>query len=162
MLTKNKLFSVYNIQIRLKLFKIVKYLPKLNKQLAIFILGIFCMINANLPSPLSAKSLGAEENSKSYETKNRPKNLHIAPLSTAFVELKGVVCDFCVGVLKKVFTKQPEVKEYGVNLDTKVMTLVFKENAQIDDATIIKLVEDAGYNVTSIKRSNGSKSNGGK
>jgi copper chaperone CopZ len=155
MLTKNKLFSVYNTIIRLKLFKIVKYLPKLNKQLAIFFLGIFCMINANLPSSLSAKPLnahlGAEENSKSYETKNP----HIAPLSTAFVELKGVVCDFCVGVLKKVFTKQPEVKEYSVNLDTKVMTLVFKENAQIDDATITKLVEDAGYNVTSIKRSEG-------
>ena len=129
MLTKNKLFSVYNTIIRLKLFKIVKYLPKLNKQLAIFFLGIFCMINANLPSSLSAKTLKTEENSKSYETKNR----HSAPLSTAFVELKGVVCDFCVGVLKKVFTKQPEVKEYSVNLDTKVMTLVFKESTQIDD-----------------------------
>ena len=68
------------------------------------------------------------------------------------VKINGLVCDFCARALEKVFSKRDEVTGIDVNLDTKLVTIGFKEGNDIDDDTIAKLITDAGYNVVQIKR----------
>lgn len=71
---------------------------------------------------------------------------------TIIAQINGLVCDFCARALEKVFGKRDEVTGIDVNLDTKLVTIGFKKGADIDDATITKLITDAGYNVVEIKR----------
>ncbi|PIR39777.1 MAG: hypothetical protein COV35_00815 [Alphaproteobacteria bacterium CG11_big_fil_rev_8_21_14_0_20_39_49] len=71
---------------------------------------------------------------------------------TITVQINGLVCDFCARALEKVFSKRGEVTGIDVNLDTKLVTIGLKKDADIDDATIIRLITDAGYNVVKINR----------
>lgn len=71
---------------------------------------------------------------------------------TVVAQINGLVCDFCARALEKVFSKQEEVTGIDVNLNTKLVTIGFKKDANLDDATITKLITDAGYNVVEIKR----------
>ncbi len=71
---------------------------------------------------------------------------------TIKVELNGLVCDFCARAMEKVFGKRSEVSGIDVNLDTKIVTIGLKKGADIDDATITKLITDAGYKVVKINR----------
>lgn len=71
---------------------------------------------------------------------------------TITAEINGLVCDFCARALEKVFGKRSEVSGIDVNLDTKLVTIGFKKGGDIDDATITKLIVDAGYNVVKINR----------
>ena len=71
---------------------------------------------------------------------------------TIVAQINGLVCDFCARALEKVFGKRDEVTGIDVNLDTKLVTIGFKKGADIDDATITKLITDAGYNVVEIRR----------
>lgn len=64
--------------------------------------------------------------------------------------IKGMVCAFCVDTLKKVFSKQKEVQEVQLNLDTKQLTLIFKENQTLADEKIKKLIKSSGYDVVNI------------
>lgn len=66
------------------------------------------------------------------------------------VSVNGLVCDFCARALEKVFGKEEAVKGIGVNLDTKIITINFKEGQSLDDERITKLIKDAGYNVEDI------------
>jgi copper chaperone CopZ len=68
------------------------------------------------------------------------------------VQINGLVCDFCARALEKVFGRREEVSGIDVNLDTKLVTIGFKKGADIDDATITKLITDSGYNVVEIRR----------
>lgn len=70
----------------------------------------------------------------------------------AYVDVNGLVCDFCARALEKVFGKQDAVNTIGVDMDTKVITIDFKADKTLDDATITTLVTDAGYNVVAIRR----------
>jgi len=70
-----------------------------------------------------------------------------------YVEVNGLVCDFCARALEKVFSKQESVSGIDVNLDKKVITIDLKDNAQIEDAKIAQLVNDAGYSVIAIRHS---------
>lgn len=71
---------------------------------------------------------------------------------TIVAQINGLVCDFCARALEKVFDKRDEVTGIDVNLDTKLVTIGLKKGADIDDATITKLITDAGYNVVKINR----------
>lgn len=73
-----------------------------------------------------------------------------AATSTSIVHVNGLVCDFCARAIEKVFGQQSAVQTVKVDLDQKIITLDFKDNQKLDDATITKLVTDAGYNVVSI------------
>ena len=68
------------------------------------------------------------------------------------VGLNGLVCDFCATALKKVFGKQEEVAHSYVDLDTKLLSVVFKDGASMSDEEIRKLVKKAGYKATDIAR----------
>lgn len=68
-----------------------------------------------------------------------------------YADVNGLVCDFCARALEKVFGKQEEVSDINVNLDTKVVTIAFKDGQSLDDETIRRLITDSGYNVVDIR-----------
>ena len=70
--------------------------------------------------------------------------------ATSVVHVNGLVCDFCARAIEKVFGQQKEVQTVKVDLDQKIITLDFKDKQKLDDATITKLVTDAGSKVVSI------------
>lgn len=70
----------------------------------------------------------------------------------ALVSVNGLVCDFCARALEKVFSQQDAVEGIDVNLDTKIITISFKEGQSLDDEAITTLITDSGYNVTEIDR----------
>lgn len=69
---------------------------------------------------------------------------------TALVQVNGLVCDFCARALEKVFGKQEAVSDIDVNLDTKIITINFKDGQSLDDEAITALIKDSGYNVEAI------------
>ncbi len=79
---------------------------------------------------------------------------------TAYAEtikasVNGLVCAFCATSIEKTFKAQPAVDTVQVDLETKLVTITTREGQNIDDALITKLIEDAGYTVTDIKRGEG-------
>ncbi len=68
------------------------------------------------------------------------------------VSVNGLVCDFCARALEKVFGAQEAVKNIHVNLDTKIITIHFKEGQSLDDVMVKQLINDAGYDVEVIHR----------
>lgn len=78
-----------------------------------------------------------------------PELVQVADVS---VGLSGLVCDFCAIALNKTFKKRKEVSGTYVDLDTKTLSVTFYDGTTLDDGTIAKLVERAGYNVTGITR----------
>ena len=70
---------------------------------------------------------------------------------TAYVDVNGLVCDFCAQSLEKVFGKQEAVESIDVDLDEKVITIHFNEGQTLDDQTITKLITDSGFNVRKIR-----------
>ena len=76
---------------------------------------------------------------------------------TIVIDVQGLVCDFCAQSIDKVFSKQAGVEKVDVNLNNGRVTVkmadVFEDDeVGISDKTIIKLLQDAGYEVTSIIR----------
>lgn len=71
------------------------------------------------------------------------------------VALDGLVCDFCATAVRKVFGKRDEVVATHVDLDTKQLSIVLTEGAELDDATLAKLVEKAGYKMAGVSRQAG-------
>jgi copper chaperone CopZ len=68
------------------------------------------------------------------------------------VKVNGLICDFCVQALTKTFKKQAAVRAVAIDLSSKEVRLGFKPGMSLNDATIVKLIKDAGYNVVAIKR----------
>lgn len=68
------------------------------------------------------------------------------------VYVHGLVCDFCARSLEKLFNKNDSVNNVEINLDEMLVTIQLKENKNLNDDTIKKLVEDSGYNVVLINR----------
>jgi len=77
---------------------------------------------------------------------------------TIVIDVQGLVCDFCAQSIDKVFSKQAGVEKVDVNLNNGRVTVkmadVFEDDeVGISDETIIKLLQNAGYEVTAIIRS---------
>lgn len=68
----------------------------------------------------------------------------------AKVAVNGLVCDFCARALEKTFGKKDEVKAIDVDLDSKIVTIMFKDGQSLDDATLRQIITDSGYNVKGI------------
>jgi copper chaperone CopZ len=75
-----------------------------------------------------------------------------AQAETIKVTVNGLVCSFCATGIEKTFRKQEAVEEVKVDLDQKLVLIQTKEQSVLDDETVTKLVKDAGYSVTDIKR----------
>lgn len=75
-----------------------------------------------------------------------------AHAETIKASVNGLVCSFCATGIEKTFNAQAEVEKVHVDLDNKLVTINIKSNQKMDDATVTKLITDAGYTVTDIKR----------
>jgi copper chaperone CopZ len=73
-----------------------------------------------------------------------------AMAETIHVGVDGLVCAFCVKGIENSFKKQDAVKDVKVGLDEKLVTITTKEGKTMDDATIKKIITDAGYTTTTI------------
>lgn len=101
---------------------------------------------------LTAALLSAPVTTYAKDTLKGPAVVEVADIS---VGLNGLVCDFCSIALNKTFKKRTEVRGTYVDLDTKVLSVALNDGQDLDNATIMKLVKDAGYNVTKISRKDG-------
>lgn len=68
------------------------------------------------------------------------------------INVQGLVCDFCVRNIEKIFSRQEEIKDIQVNLGQRRVSLVLEPDSQISDEKINDLVRSAGYNVVEIIR----------
>ena len=68
------------------------------------------------------------------------------------VFVNGLVCDFCARSIEKIFKKDESVSNIEVNLEKMLITIYVNENKILNDKTIIKLINDSGYDVTEIYR----------
>jgi copper chaperone CopZ len=75
-----------------------------------------------------------------------------ARAETILASVNGMVCAFCATGIEKTFQKQDAVEKVEVDLEKQLVTVSTKGNATIDDATVKRLIEGAGYEVTAIKR----------
>lgn len=82
-----------------------------------------------------------------------PKAQAAAPFAAdATVQVNGMVCDFCVQAIQKSFKRRAEIADIRVDLTTKLVQLDFKPGQTLDDATITRIVTNAGYTVVSLQR----------
>jgi copper chaperone CopZ len=75
-----------------------------------------------------------------------------ASAETIKVSVNGLVCAFCATGIEKTFNAQPAVEKVQVDLDNKLVTINTKSDQKLDDATVTKLITDAGYSITNITR----------
>ena len=71
---------------------------------------------------------------------------------TIKASVNGLVCSFCATGIEKTFKAQPVVDTVHVDLDNKLVTITTKADQKLDDATVTKLIKDAGYSITNIVR----------
>lgn len=69
---------------------------------------------------------------------------------TVFVKVNGLVCDFCARALENVFGKRDEVEDIKVDLDTKLISITYKNGQSLAEDDVRKLVTDSGYDVAGI------------
>ena len=78
-----------------------------------------------------------------------------------YVDVNGMVCDFCARSLEKVFGKQDAVSDIDVDLNDKVVTIDLKDGMSIEDSVVSELIQDAGYSVVAIRRVEEGQNEGG-
>ncbi len=72
--------------------------------------------------------------------------------SLVIVDVLGAVCDFCALAMTRTFERRAEVAAATVDLDTKTLTFVLHEGAELEDATITDLIRRSGYQENGIRR----------
>jgi copper chaperone CopZ len=77
----------------------------------------------------------------------------VANAKTIQIGLDGLVCAFCAQGVEKKMKSQAATDKVFVSIDKKVAVVALKDGKDIPDATIKAEITDAGYVVTSIKRS---------
>lgn len=83
----------------------------------------------------------------------RPQAPAAAPFAAdAVVQVNGMVCDFCAQAISKSFKRRAEVADIRVDLTAKVVSLDFKPGQTLDEATIRRIVTNAGYTVVTLRR----------
>lgn len=93
---------------------------------------------------------------------NRAQAQKSAPIAAdAVISVNGLVCDFCAQAIEKSFRRRAEVNDIRVDLTAKVVSVDFKPNTTLDDATLRRIVTNAGYTVVSIRRPTSSASGSG-
>lgn len=75
-----------------------------------------------------------------------------AHAETILASVNGMVCAFCATGIEKTLEKQAAVEKVEVDLEKQLVTVSTKGGKTLDDATVTKLIEEAGYEVTAIKR----------
>lgn len=79
----------------------------------------------------------------------------LAAAETINTKVNGMVCAFCAQGIEASFRKLPEVASVHVDLDQFNVRVETKGNLSIDDATVRRIIIDAGFEVVEIKRGAG-------
>lgn len=70
----------------------------------------------------------------------------------AIIDVNGLVCEFCAVTIQKSFNKKNEIKEVSVDLATKKVSLIFKDEQSLSNKEITEVIVNNGYNVVKIEK----------
>lgn len=85
-----------------------------------------------------------------------PPAARTAPFAAdVVIQVNGLVCDFCAQAIEKSFKRRAEVNAIRVDLTAKLVSVDFKPAMSLDDATLRRIVTNAGYAVVGIRRTGG-------
>lgn len=65
---------------------------------------------------------------------------------------EGMVCDFCIRGIEKVFGKKDEVLSVEVSLENQTVTLTLKDGKDISDEEVIKIIKYNGITTTKVHK----------
>ena len=72
--------------------------------------------------------------------------------TTVEMTVNGLVCGFCAQGIEKRLRKIPATADVLVSLEKRLVAISLKEGGEIGDAELTKALEDAGYAVKAIRR----------
>lgn len=72
---------------------------------------------------------------------------------TLLIEVKEMVCSFCVVGVEKSFNRIDSVEDIFVDLGGKIVVVSLKEGENMDESLARKTVKDAGYEVVDVSTS---------
>lgn len=70
------------------------------------------------------------------------------------VKVNGMVCSFCASSIEKKFKEMDEVKDINVDLESKKVTISYKDGKSLPDEKVKEIITESGYAVSSIENSN--------
>lgn len=73
-------------------------------------------------------------------------------VESVYMNVNGLVCDFCAQSIKKIFGKHDTVTDVDVSLKAGYIQVGFSKAGALDDAALTALVNDAGYALITISR----------
>ena len=80
--------------------------------------------------------------------------LLIGTANAGTIEMKvyGLVCGFCAQGIEKSLRKHPATTDVTVSLEHQLVAITTRDGADISDADLRKTIEEAGYDLKSIAR----------
>jgi copper chaperone CopZ len=75
-----------------------------------------------------------------------------AVAGTIELTVNGLVCGFCAQGIDKTLRKNPATSDVFVSLENRLVAIETKPNADITDEVLRKALQDAGYDVKAIAR----------
>jgi len=75
-----------------------------------------------------------------------------AQASTIEMTVNGLVCGFCAQGIEKTLRKNPATADVLVSLENRLVAISTKPDTDIADAALRKALQDSGYDVKEIKR----------
>ena len=75
-----------------------------------------------------------------------------ANAGTIEMKVYGLVCGFCAQGIEKTLRKNPATADVVVSLENKLVAVATKEGTDITDAVLTQALQDAGYEVKGITR----------
>lgn len=75
-----------------------------------------------------------------------------ASAETIEMKVNGLVCAFCAQGIEKALRKQPATEDIFVSLKNGLVAVSLKPDTSLSDETLRGLLQEAGYTVASIKR----------
>jgi copper chaperone CopZ len=107
-------------------------------------------ILALAPALVLVLAVGAPMAASAQPTRTQAPQATI--VADAVASVNGLVCDFCAQSIEKSLRRRPEVNDVRVDLTAKLISIDFKPNANLDDETIRRIITNAGFTVTDLRR----------
>jgi len=74
--------------------------------------------------------------------------------TTIEMKVHGMVCGFCAQGIEKSLRKLPATAEVTVSLENQLVAVTTRDGTDITDTDLHKLIEEAGYDLKQIVRTN--------
>ena len=76
----------------------------------------------------------------------------VARAGTIEMKVNGLVCGFCAQGIEKTLRKNPATVDVVVSLENRLVAVATRDGQDIADRDLTKALQDAGYDVKSIVR----------